>query len=104
MDFVTGLPRTSEGYDAIWVVVDRLTKSVHFIPIKITYSLERLAELYVAKVVKLHGVPVSIVSDRDTDLPPIFGEVFRKRWGQNYSIAQRFIPRRMGSPRGPFRP
>ena len=65
MDFVTGLPRTSEGYDAIWVVVDRLTKSAHFIPIKITYSLERLAELYVAKVVKLHGVPVSIVSDRD---------------------------------------
>ena len=65
MDFVVGLPRTVEGYDAIWVVVDRLTKSAHFIPIKVTFSVERLAQIYVANIVHLHGVPLSIISDRD---------------------------------------
>uniref|UniRef100_A0A2N9HS09 Reverse transcriptase domain-containing protein n=1 Tax=Fagus sylvatica TaxID=28930 RepID=A0A2N9HS09_FAGSY len=65
MDFVCGLPRTSKNHDAIWVVVDRLTKSAHFIPIRMNYSLDKLAELYVNEIVRLHGVPVSIVSDRD---------------------------------------
>ena len=65
MDFVVGLPKTVEGYDAIWVVVDRLTKSARFIPMKVTYSVEKLAELYVNNVVRLHGVPLSIISDRD---------------------------------------
>ena len=65
MDFVSHLPRTFKGYDAIWVVVDRLTKSAHFIPVSMTYSLEKLAELYVREVVRLHGIPSSIVSDRD---------------------------------------
>ena len=65
MNFVVGLPRTLEGYDAIWVVVDRLTKSTRFVPIKVTYSVERLAEIYIANVVRLHGVPLSIISDRD---------------------------------------
>ena len=65
MDFVVGLPRTVEGYDAIWVVVDRLTKTARFIPIKVTFSVERLAEIYVASIVRLHGVPLSIISDRD---------------------------------------
>ena len=63
MDFVVGLPRTIEGYDVIWVVVDPLTKSAHFIPIKVTFSVERLAEVYVANIVRLHGVPLSIISD-----------------------------------------
>ncbi|KAL5538486.1 hypothetical protein UlMin_044642 [Ulmus minor] len=66
MDFVVGLPKTSNGYDAIWVIVDRLTKSAHFLPIKITYSLEQLADLYVKEIVRLHGVPISIISDRDS--------------------------------------
>ena len=65
MDFVVGLPRTFEGYDAIWVVVDRLTKSAHFILIKVTFSVERLVQIYVANIVRLHGVPLSIISDRD---------------------------------------
>ena len=63
MDFVSGLPRTSSGYDAIWVIVDRLTKTAHFLPIKKTYSTDRLARLYVNRIVCLHGVPVSIVFD-----------------------------------------
>ena len=59
MDFVFGLPRTVEGYDAIWVIIDRLTKSAHFIPIKVTFSVERLAEMYIVSIVRLHGVPIS---------------------------------------------
>ena len=64
MDFVSGLPRTSSGYDAIWVIVDRLTKTTHFLLIKKTYYTEKLARLYVNHIVCLHGVPVSIVSNR----------------------------------------
>jgi transposase InsO family protein len=59
-----GLPRTSAGYDSIWVIVDRLTKVAHFIPVKTTYSGAKLAELYMAQIVCLHGVPKKIVSDR----------------------------------------
>jgi hypothetical protein len=53
------------GLDAVWVVVDRLTKSAHFLPIKTTYDMSRLAKEYVSEIVRLHGVPVSIISDRD---------------------------------------
>ena len=65
MDFVTSLPKTMEGYDTIWVIIDRLTKTAHFVPTRITYSLEKLAELYVANIMSLHGIPKSIISDRD---------------------------------------
>ena len=65
MDFVVGLPRAQGGYDAIWVRVDRLTKSAHFLAIRNNYSLNQLVELYVDEIVKFHGVSVSIVSDRD---------------------------------------
>jgi hypothetical protein len=65
MDFVSGLPRGKRGSDAIWVIVDRLTKSALFLAMKMTDSVEKLAKLYVDEVVRLHGVPVSIVSDRD---------------------------------------
>jgi hypothetical protein len=64
MDFIVGLPRTSTGYDSIWVIVDRLTKVAHFILVKTTYSGARLAELYMARIVCLHGLPEKIVSDR----------------------------------------
>nr|GEW61997.1 putative reverse transcriptase domain-containing protein [Tanacetum cinerariifolium] len=65
MDFVTGLPRTSSGFYSIWVIVDRLTKSDHFLPKKKTDSIEKLAELYLKEIVYRHGVPVSVISDRD---------------------------------------
>ncbi|CAL1392921.1 unnamed protein product [Linum trigynum] len=65
MDFVYGLPRTQKKNDAVWVIVDRLTKSAHFIPIRWGCSLELLTKKYVEEIVRLHGVPVSIVSDRD---------------------------------------
>ncbi|GJX92217.1 putative reverse transcriptase domain-containing protein [Tanacetum coccineum] len=66
MDFITKLPRTRNGHDAIWVVVDRLTKSAHFLAIREDYSTEKLARLYTDEIVTGHGVPVSIISDRDT--------------------------------------
>jgi hypothetical protein len=63
MDFIVGLPRTSTGYDSIWVIVDRLTKVAHFILVKTTYSGARLVELYMVWIVCLHVVPKKIVSD-----------------------------------------
>ena len=77
MDFVVGLPRTRAGFDAIWVIVDRLTKSAHFLPVRTKFSLDRLAEIYINEIVRLHGVPVSIVSDRDPRLNLDFGQNFR---------------------------
>ncbi|GJV67559.1 putative reverse transcriptase domain-containing protein [Tanacetum coccineum] len=66
MDFVTKLPRTSSGHDIIWVIVDRLTKSSHFLPIRKDYKIDRLARLYLNGIVARHGVPISIISDRDS--------------------------------------
>ncbi|WVZ53383.1 hypothetical protein U9M48_004334 [Paspalum notatum var. saurae] len=75
MDFIVGLPRTQSGFDSIWVVIDRLTKVAHFILVKTTYSEAKLAELYMSRIVCLHGVPKKIVSDRETQ----FTSHFRKR-------------------------
>jgi hypothetical protein len=66
MDFIMGLPRTQSGYDSIWVIVDRLTKVAHFIPVMTTYSEPQLAELYMLRIVYLHGVPMKIASNRGT--------------------------------------
>ena len=68
MDFVTALPRSPRGNNAVWVIVDRLTKSAYFIPFRVGQSTEVLADKYMHGVVKLHGVPTNIVSDRDTIL------------------------------------
>ena len=65
MDFVTHLPRTSQGHDAMWVIVDQLTKSAHILALQMTFTLEEFCRLYVRKIIRLHGVLVSIVSDRD---------------------------------------
>ena len=65
MDFVFGFPLTQRKHDAVWVTVNRFTKSVHFLPVRLDYSMDRLAELYVSEIVRLHGIPLSIVSDRD---------------------------------------
>ena len=64
MDFVVGLSNTQRGYDSIWVVVDRLTKSAHFIPMKAAYTVAQYAQLYIDHIVSLHRIPVSIISDR----------------------------------------
>ena len=65
MDFVVGLPKTRSGRDSVWMIVDRLTKSTYFFLVNISFSLDRLAKLYVNEIISRHGVPMSIVSDRD---------------------------------------
>ena len=81
MDFVVGLPRTQTSYDAIWVIVDRLTKLTHFLAIYNNFSLDRLAKLYINEIVKPHGVPVSIVSDWDPQFTSQFWPKLQKALG-----------------------
>ena len=66
MDFVTSLPRSPKGNNVVWVIVDRLTKAAHFLPFRVGQSIEVLADKYMKEIIRLHGIPVSIVSDRDT--------------------------------------
>jgi hypothetical protein len=63
MDFIVGLPRTAKGYDSIWVIIDRVTKITHFLPVKVKYTMATYVELYIARILSLHGVPKTIVSD-----------------------------------------
>jgi hypothetical protein len=64
MDFIVGLPRRSTGFDSIWVIMDRLTKSAHFIPVDTRYTTKKYAKIYFDQIVTLHGVPLTIISDR----------------------------------------
>lgn len=64
LDFVIGFPRTVWKYDSMWVIVDRLTKSTHFLPVRTTYSTEDYAKLYIKEIDQLHGVSISLISDR----------------------------------------
>lgn len=81
MDFVIGLPRTLKKNDTIWVVVDRLTKSAHFLPIQESFKVDQLAILFRDEIIRMHGVPVSIVSDRDPRFTSRFWQSLQKAWG-----------------------
>ncbi|RVW47357.1 Transposon Ty3-G Gag-Pol polyprotein [Vitis vinifera] len=96
MDFVIGLPRTLGGNNAICVIVDRLTKSAHFLPMKVNFSLYRLASLYVKEIVRMHGVPVSIVSDRDPRFTSRFWHSLQKALGTKLSFSTAFHPQTDG--------
>ena len=96
MDFVTGLPRTQRQHDAIWVIVDRLTKSSHFLPINVEDSLEKLAQLYVDEIVRLHGVPVSIVSNRDPRFTSRFWPNLQAALGTRLHFSTTFHPQKDG--------
>ena len=76
MDFVTHFPRTSLGHDVVWVIVDRLTKSAHFLAVQMTFTLEKFCRLYIREIIRLHGVPISILSDRDLRFMAHFWESF----------------------------
>lgn len=65
MDFVVGLPKTQRGYNSIWMIVDRLTKSAHFLAVKNTYTLYQYTKVYISEIARHHGVPTTIVSKRD---------------------------------------
>ncbi|CAN4093502.1 unnamed protein product [Withania somnifera] len=93
MDFVSGLPRTSRGFDSIWVIVDRMTKSAHFIPTHSSYSAERPARIYIGEVVRLHGVPISIISDGGTQFTSKFWRAVRRDLGTEVHLSTAFHPR-----------
>ena len=96
MDFVTGLPRTRRQHDAIWVIVDRLTKSAHFLPVSNDDPLEKLAQLYVEEIVRLHGVPISIVSDRDPRFTSRFWSSLQDAMGTRLHFSTFFHPQTDG--------
>ncbi|KAJ9561205.1 hypothetical protein OSB04_006365 [Centaurea solstitialis] len=96
MDLITKLPRTSRSYDAIWVVVDRLTKSAHFIAIRESSSAEALADIYVKEIVARHGVPVTIISDRDVRFTSRFWEKFHEDLGTRLQFSTAFHPQTDG--------
>ncbi|GJU87510.1 putative reverse transcriptase domain-containing protein [Tanacetum coccineum] len=102
MDLVTKLPRTSSGHDKIWVIMDRLTKSAHFLPIREDYKMDRLARLYLNEIVDRHGVPISIISDRDSRFMLRFWQSMQEalgtwldmsvvRFGKKVKLAPRFV-------------
>ncbi|KAL0549424.1 hypothetical protein IC582_013906 [Cucumis melo] len=96
MDFITGLPRTLRGFTVIWVVVDRLTKSAHFVPGKSTYTASKWAQLYMSEIVRLHGVPVSIVSDRDARFTSKFWKGLQTAMGTRLDFSTVFHPQTDG--------
>ncbi|KAG8486371.1 hypothetical protein CXB51_019815 [Gossypium anomalum] len=96
MDFVSGLPVTPRKKDSIWVIVDRLTKSAHFIPVRTDFSLKKLAELYVSEIVRLHGVPVSIISDRDPRFTSRFWNKLQEALGTRLNFSTVFHPQTDG--------
>ncbi|GKB63104.1 putative reverse transcriptase domain-containing protein [Tanacetum coccineum] len=87
MDFVTKLPKISSGQDTIWVIVDRLTKSAHFLPMKETNSMEKLTRQYLKEVVSRHGVPVSIISDRDSKFTSYFWKSLNQAIGTQLDMS-----------------
>nr|GFB07364.1 putative reverse transcriptase domain-containing protein [Tanacetum cinerariifolium] len=91
-DFVIGLPRTPSGYDSIYVMVDRLTKSAHFLPKKKTDSIKKLAELYLKEIVYKHGVPVSVISDRDNLFTSRFWVSLQKALGTQLHLSTAYHP------------
>ena len=96
MDFVTHLPRTPQGHDAIWVIVEWLTKSAHFLAVQMTFTLERFCRFYIREIVWLHGVPVSIVSNRDPRFMAHFWKSFQKAMGTRLTMSTAFHPQTDG--------
>ena len=96
MDFVMGLPRTTRGMNSIWVIVDRLTKSGHFLPVKTQYNADELAVLYVNEIVRLHGDSVSIVSERDPKFVSRFKQSLQEAMGTELKFSTAFHPQTDG--------
>ncbi|GJV41211.1 hypothetical protein Tco_1419651 [Tanacetum coccineum] len=92
MDFITKLPKTSNGHDTIWVIVDRLTKSAHFIPTRETDSMETLTRLYIKEIVSRHGMPISIISDRDSHFTSRFWQSLQSALGTQLDMSTAYHP------------
>ena len=96
MDFVVGLPLTGRKNDSVWVAVDQLTKSAHFLPVRTDYSLDKLAELYIKEIVRLHRIPVSIISDRDPRFTSRFCGKLKEAMGTRLNFSAAFHPQTDG--------
>ena len=96
MDFVVGLPLTGRKHDSVWVIVDRLTKSAHFLPVRTDYSLDKLAELYIKEIVRLHGIPISIISDRDPRFTSRFWGKLQEAMSTRLNFSTAFHPQTDG--------
>ncbi|GKB26793.1 putative reverse transcriptase domain-containing protein [Tanacetum coccineum] len=96
MDFITKLPKSSQGFDTIWVIVDRLTKSAHFLPIRENDPLDKLARLYLNRIVARHGIPALIICDRDGRFTSNFWRSFQKALGTDISMSTSYHPKTDG--------
>ncbi|GKC42884.1 putative reverse transcriptase domain-containing protein [Tanacetum coccineum] len=96
MDFISRLPKTPSGYDTIWVIIDQLTKSAHFLPMKKIYAMEKLTQLYLKEVVCRHGVLISIISDRDSHFTSRFWRSLQKALGINLDMSSAYHPQTDG--------
>ena len=96
MDFVSGFPLTQRKHDSVWVILDRLTKSPHFLPVWLDYSMDRLAELYVNEIVRLNGIPLSIVSDRNPRFTSRFWKELQSTLGTRLKFSIAFHPQTNG--------
>ncbi|GKB58969.1 retrotransposon protein, putative, ty3-gypsy subclass [Tanacetum coccineum] len=96
MDFVTKLPRTSSGHDTIWVIMDRLTKSAHFLPMREDYKMDRLARLYLSVIVARHGVPILIISDHDSRFSSNFWQSMQEALGNRFDMSTAYHPQTNG--------
>ncbi|WVZ97053.1 hypothetical protein U9M48_042617, partial [Paspalum notatum var. saurae] len=96
MDFIVGLPRTPKGYDSIWVIIDRFTKSAHFIPMKTIYHAKTYAEIYIARIVSLHSLPQTITSDRGSLFVSRFWEHLQTALGTTLIQSSAYHPQTSG--------
>ena len=96
MDFITGFPRSQKGNNAIWVVIDRLSKVAHFLPVREDIKAKQLAELYVARIVPLHGVPLRIISDRGSLFVSRFWQSFQSAMGTRLNLSTAYHPQTDG--------
>jgi hypothetical protein len=92
MDFFVGLPLTPRNHDSIWVIVDRLTKTAHFITVNTTYSAKKYVDLYLDRIVRLHGVPKSIISDRGPQFIACFWEQLHESLGTKLICSSAYHP------------
>ena len=92
MDFVSGFPLTQKKHDSVSVIVDKLTKSAHFLPVRLYYSMDQLTELYVNEIVRLHDIPISIVSDRDPRFMSRFWKELQSALGTRLNFSTAFHP------------
>jgi hypothetical protein len=92
MDFIVGLPNTSQRHDSIWVIVDRLTKTAHFFPVHTTYTARKYAEIYLDQIVHLHGIPKTIISDRAAQFVACFWEQFQQTLGTKLIRSSAYHP------------